>query len=97
MICGRSGLGRAIRSEIVADARLRDLRRAHASRAVMNSESLHVAGRMLGHFRAGTTNRYTHLYDATLSQAVEQVAVAIARKLYRRANHEPESYNSYRK
>ena len=33
---------------IVADARLHDLRHAHASHAVMNGESLHVAGRLLG-------------------------------------------------
>ena len=34
---------------IVADARLHDLRHAHASHAVMNGESLHIAGRLLGH------------------------------------------------
>lgn len=66
---------------IVADARLHDLRHAHASHAVMNGESLHVAGRLLGHRRASTTNRYVHLDDATLSQATERVAVAIQRKL----------------
>ena len=37
---------------IVADARLYDLRHAHASHAVMNGESLHVGGRLLGHSRA---------------------------------------------
>ena len=42
---------------IVADARLHDLRHAHASHAVMNGESLHVTGRLLGHRRASTTNR----------------------------------------
>ena len=62
---------------IVADARLHDLRHAHASHAVMNGESLHVAGRLLGHRRASTTNRYVHLDDATLSYAAERVAVAI--------------------
>ena len=67
---------------IVADARLHDLRHAHASHAVMNGESLHVAGSLLGHRRASTTNRYVHLDDATLSQAAERVAVAIQRKLY---------------
>ena len=51
---------------IVADARLHDLRHAHASHAVMNGESLHVAGRLLGHRRASTTNRYVHLDDVTL-------------------------------
>ena len=66
---------------IVADARLRDLRHAHASHAVMNGESLHVAGRLLGHRRASTTNRYVHLDDATLSQAAERAALAIRRKL----------------
>ena len=66
---------------VVADARLHDLRHAHASHAVMNGESLHIAGRLLGHRRATTTNRYVHLDDATLSQAAERVAVAIQRKL----------------
>ena len=66
---------------IVADARLHDLRHAHASHAVMNGESLHVAGRLLGHRRASTTNRYVHLDDATLGEAAERVAAAIARKV----------------
>ena len=66
---------------IVADARLHDLRHSHASHAVMNGESLHVAGRLLGHRRASTTNRYVHLDDATLSHAAERVALAIRRKL----------------
>jgi len=58
---------------IVADARLHDLWHAHASHAVMNGESLHVAGRLLGHRRASTTNRYVHLDDATLGEAAERV------------------------
>ncbi len=66
---------------IVADARLHDLRHAHASHAVMNGESLHVAGRLLGHRRASTTNRYVHLDDATLGQAAERVALAVHEKL----------------
>ena len=66
---------------IVADARLHDLRHAHASHTVMNGESLHVAGRLLGHRRATTTGRYGHLNDATLSEAAERVAVALESKL----------------
>ena len=66
---------------IVADARLHDLPHAHASHAVMKGESLHVAGRLLGHRRASTTNRYVHLDDATQSQTAERVATAIQRKL----------------
>ena len=67
---------------VVADARLHDLRHAHASHAVMNGESLHVAGCLLGHRRASTTNRYVHLDDATMSQATERVAAAIQGKLH---------------
>ena len=67
---------------IVADARLHDLRHAHASHAVMNGESLLVAGRLLGHRRASTTNRYVHLDDATLSQAAERVAMAVEFELH---------------
>ena len=62
---------------IVADARLRDLRHARASHAVMNGESLHIAGRLLEHRRATTTNRHFYLDDSTLSQAAERVAMAI--------------------
>ena len=67
---------------IVADARLHDLRHSHASHAIMNGESLHMAGRLLGHRRAATTNRYAHFDDATLSEAAERVAGAIERKLH---------------
>ena len=66
---------------IVADARLHDLRHTHASHAVMKGESLHVAGRLLGHRRASTTNRYVHLDDAILSEAAERVALAVQQKL----------------
>ena len=66
---------------IVADGRLHDLRHAHASHAVMQGENLHVTGRLFGHRRATTTNRYVHLDAATLSEAAERVAVTIQRKL----------------
>ena len=85
---------------IVADVRLHDLRHAHASHAVMNGESLHVAGRLLGHRRASTTNRYVHLDDATLGQAAERVAENMERKLRRdhqrdcAASSRPEEENS---
>ena len=66
---------------IVADARLHDLRHAHALHAVMNGGSLHIAGRLLGHRRPSTTNRYVHRDEATLSESAERVAMAIVRKL----------------
>lgn len=73
---------------IVADARLHDLRHAHASHAVMNGESLHFAGRLLGHRRASTTNRYVHLDDATLRLAAERVAEKIGQMLSSSHRHD---------
>ena len=66
---------------LVQDARLHDLRHSHASHAIMNGESLRMAGRLLGHRRAATTNRYAHLDDATLRRAAESVASTIRQKL----------------
>ena len=47
----------------------------------MNGESLHMAGRLLGHRRPATTNRYAHLDHATLSAAAERDTTEIERKL----------------
>ena len=69
---------------IVADARLQDLRYAHALHAVMNRESLHVTGRLLGHRRATVANCYVHLDSETLSQTAERIAAAIHRLADRR-------------
>jgi len=55
----------------------RAFRLADGREAVMNGESLHVAGRLLGH---QATNRYLHLDDLTLRPAAERVAVAIRGK-----------------
>ena len=60
-----------------ADARLHDLRNAHVPHAVMNGDSLHIAGRLLGHRQATTTNCYVHLSGATLSQAADRLVPAI--------------------
>lgn len=67
---------------IVGGARLHDLRHAHAPHTVVNSESLHVAGRMLGSRRARTTNHDVRLDDAPLGQIAERVAMAINLRLH---------------
>ncbi len=84
-------------ARIVADAQLHDLRHARASHAVMNGERLLVAGRLLGHRRASTTDRYGHLDDVTLSQAAERVASSIVRKLHHSADHAVEFSNNFKK
>ena len=40
-----------------------------------------MTGRLLGHRRAVTTNRYAHLDDATLRDAADRVAAVIEKKL----------------
>lgn len=60
---------------------VRNSRNAQTSHAVMNGESLHVAGCLPGHRRAGTTNRYVRLDDVTLSHAAGRPAPAIGSTL----------------
>ena len=55
-VCEGAGLGRL---------RLHDLRRVHASHAVMSGENLPLAGRLLGHRRHRTIAGYGHLVEAT--------------------------------
>ena len=59
---------------IVAVAWLHNLSDRCAAHISMNGESLHMAGRLLGHRRAATTNRYAHLDEVTLNETAERVA-----------------------
>lgn len=53
-----------------------DLRRNYASFAARSSETLPMIGKLLGHARVGTTQRYAHLVDETLLAAVERVGAS---------------------
>ncbi len=69
---------------IVAHARLRELRHAHASHSSRNAPSLQptdVARRLFGQRRAFTANRNLHLHDSILNESVERVSAAIQRRL----------------
>lgn len=65
-----------IRAEagLADDIRLHDLRHTYASHALMHGETLMMAGRLLGHRNAATTERYAHLADRFLLDAAERVA-----------------------
>ncbi len=63
------------------DVRLHDLRHSHASFGAGLGLSLPVIGRILGHASTATTQRYAHLADDPVKQAVDRVAGEIAAAL----------------
>jgi integrase len=58
----------------IDDCRYHDLRHTFASVAVGQGLSLQVVGKLLGHSKAQTTERYAHLADAPLREATAKVA-----------------------
>ena len=58
---------------INSDIRIHDLRHTFASLLASSGEPIAVVGRLLGHTQAHTTQRYTHLFERPLRDAVEKV------------------------
>lgn len=61
------------------DVRLHDLRHSFASDAIMDGTPLEVVGKMLGHRNYRTTQRYAHIADKALREAVNRTSKTIAR------------------
>ena len=61
--------------------RLHDLRHAHASVAAGEGLSLLLIGRLLGHKRASTTERYAHLADNPARDAADRAQGGMASRL----------------
>ena len=61
----------------IPDVRLHDLRHSFASDALMSGVPLAVVGKMLGHKQAQTTQRYAHLANDVVRQALEQTTERI--------------------
>lgn len=66
------------------DVRLHDLRHTYASFGVGTGLSLPLVGRLLGHSRSATTERYAHLADDPVRQAAEQIGSTIEAAMQRR-------------
>ena len=57
--------------------RVHDLRHTYASRAAAMSETMPVIGKLLGHRKPTTTQRYTHFDDADVLAIAERIGAAI--------------------
>lgn len=62
----------------IPDVRLHDLRHSFASDALMGGVPLAVIGKILGHRQPTTTQRYAHLSDRVVREAVEHTSNRIA-------------------
>ena len=61
----------------LTDVRLHDLRHSFASDALMSGVPLAVVGELLGHKQARTTQRYAHLANNVVREALEQATERI--------------------
>ena len=61
----------------LCDTRLHDLRHTYASLALRQGETVLAIGRLLGHRRAETTLKYTHVADAMIRDAAETVGAVL--------------------
>ena len=61
----------------LGDVRLHDLRHTYASIALGQGETVLAIGRLLGHRKAETTLKYTHVADAAAAGAAETVGAAL--------------------
>ena len=61
----------------IADVRVHDLRHTYASIGVNSGQSLAVVGKLLGHSKITTTQRYAHLADDPVRQANEQIGATL--------------------
>jgi integrase len=66
------------RAAELPDVRLHDLRHSFASVAITLGEPLAVIGKLLGHTRASTTERYAHLAADPVRAANSRIGQAIS-------------------
>ncbi|WP_299775772.1 site-specific integrase [uncultured Tateyamaria sp.] len=66
-------------AELPPDIRLHDLRHTYASHAIMSGETLSMTGKLLGHKRPNSTERYAHLDQKYLERAANKVARKVAK------------------
>jgi integrase len=65
----------------IADVRCHDIRHTYASFGINSGQNLSVIGKLLGHAKILTTQRYAHLADDPLRRANEQIGSTLAASL----------------
>ena len=60
----------------LTDVRMHDLRHSMASNMVNSGRSIYEVAKILGHSQLKTTQRYAHLFQETLLEAVDDAAEA---------------------
>jgi integrase/transposase len=66
----------------IPDVRIHDLRHSFASDALMSGVPLAVVGEMLGHRQHSSTQRYAHLANSVVRQAVEVTNLRISEAIH---------------
>ena len=79
-----SSVTRACRFAGLTGLRVHDLRHSFASVAVTGGHGLPVVGKALGHKRASTTERYSHLGAGVVREMVEETGAHIADRMTRK-------------
>ncbi len=65
----------------IPDVRIHDLRHTYASYGVNGGHNLAVVGRLLGHNKITTTQRYAHLADESVRRATDAIGAALHQNL----------------
>lgn len=71
---------KVLQESALENVRIHDLRHTHASHLVSSGLSLSIVGKLLGHTQASTTQRYAHLADEPLREAVELFGSKVAKE-----------------
>ena len=75
----------------IPDVRCHDLRHTFASFGINSGQNLAVIGKLLGHTKILTTQRYAHLADDPLRQATEEIGTTLAANLTGQASESEDS------
>ncbi len=76
---------RVRKAAAIEDVRIHDLRHSFASIAVSGGLTLPLIGKLLGHKKSTTTERYAHLADDPVRAANEEIAQLIGKAFRRKA------------